>query len=110
MSSKKARRELLQLINHFSKVNGYKINSNNPGTFLYSKEEGRSHQSVNATVLLRRGKKRMFGSRRREGSGRERRVGGKGGSGSDMGGDGEELQRESHLKGGLYPLGRGNCV
>ena len=74
------------------------------------KEEGRSHQSVNATVLLRRGKKRMFGSRRREGSGRERRVGGKGGSGSDMGGDGEELQRESHLKGGLYPLGRGNCV
>ena len=52
----------------------------------------------------------MFGSRRREGSGRERRVGGKGGSGSDMGGDGEKLQRESHLKGGLYPLGRGNCV
>ena len=52
----------------------------------------------------------MFESRRREGSGRERRVGGKGGSGSDMGGDGEELQRESHLKGGLSPLGRGNCV
>ena len=35
---KKSRRELLQLINHFSKVNGYKINSNNPGTFLYSKD------------------------------------------------------------------------
>ena len=38
MSPKKSRRELLQLINHFSKVNGYKINSNNPGTFLYSKD------------------------------------------------------------------------
>ena len=35
---KKSRRERLQLINHFSKVNGYKINSNNPGTFLYSKD------------------------------------------------------------------------
>ena len=65
-----------------------------------TREEGRSHQSVNATVLLRRGKQRMFGSRRREGSGRERRVGGKGGSGSDMGGDGEG-QRVRNLKVGV---------
>ena len=56
---------------------------------------------MNATVLLRRGKQRMFGSRRREGSGRERRVGGKGGSGSDMGGDGGEVQRVRNLKVGM---------
>ena len=32
-------RELLQLINNFSKVVGYKINSNKPVAFLYSKEK-----------------------------------------------------------------------
>ena len=34
-------------------------------------------QNVDVSVLLRRGKKNMFRSRRREGSGRKRRVGGK---------------------------------
>ena len=36
--TQKIQERLLWLINHFSKVNGYKINSNNPGTFLYSKD------------------------------------------------------------------------
>jgi hypothetical protein len=32
-------RELLQLTNNFSKVAGYKINSNKSVTFLYSKDK-----------------------------------------------------------------------
>jgi hypothetical protein len=32
-------RELQNLINHFSKVAGYKINSNKPAAFLYSKDK-----------------------------------------------------------------------
>jgi hypothetical protein len=32
-------RELLQLINNFSKVTGYKINSNKSVAFLYSKDK-----------------------------------------------------------------------
>ena len=32
-------RELLNLINHFSKVTGYKINSNKSVAFLYSKDK-----------------------------------------------------------------------
>ena len=36
---KNSTRELLQLINKFSKVAGYKINSNKSVAFLYSKEK-----------------------------------------------------------------------
>jgi hypothetical protein len=37
--SKNSTRELLQLINNFSKVAGYKINSNKSVAFLYSKNK-----------------------------------------------------------------------
>jgi hypothetical protein len=47
---------------------------------------------VGATVLLRRGKKIISGSRR-EGSEREKGGGGERWGCSDMGGDGEEIQR-----------------
>jgi hypothetical protein len=36
---KNSTRELLQLINHFSKVAGYKINSNKSVAFLYSTDK-----------------------------------------------------------------------
>jgi hypothetical protein len=36
---KNSTRELLNLINNFSKVAIYKINSNKPVTFLYSKDK-----------------------------------------------------------------------
>jgi hypothetical protein len=36
---KNSSRELLQLINNFSNVTGYKINSNKSVAFLYSKEK-----------------------------------------------------------------------
>ena len=36
---KNSTRELLQLINNFSKVTGYKINSNKSVSFLYSKDK-----------------------------------------------------------------------
>jgi len=36
---KSSTRELLNLINNFSKVSGYKINSNKPVVFLYSKDK-----------------------------------------------------------------------
>ena len=36
---KKSIRELLQLINNFSKVPGYKINSSKSVAFLYSKDK-----------------------------------------------------------------------
>jgi hypothetical protein len=37
--SKNSNRELLQLINNFSHVSGYKINSTKCVTFLYSKDK-----------------------------------------------------------------------
>jgi len=37
--SKSSTRELLSLINNFSKVTGYKVNSNKPVTFLYSRDK-----------------------------------------------------------------------
>jgi hypothetical protein len=37
--SKNFTREFLQLINNFSKVSGYKINSNKPVAFLYTKNK-----------------------------------------------------------------------
>jgi hypothetical protein len=36
---KKSTRELLNLINNFSKVTGYKINSNKSVAFLYTKDK-----------------------------------------------------------------------
>jgi len=36
---KRSTRELLKLINNFSKVAGYKINSNKSVAFLYTKEK-----------------------------------------------------------------------
>jgi len=36
---KRPKRELLNLINNFSKVSGYKINSNKSVSFLYSKHK-----------------------------------------------------------------------
>jgi hypothetical protein len=44
--SKNSTRELLILINNFSKVAGYKINSNKSVSFLYSKNK----QKVNNTL------------------------------------------------------------
>jgi hypothetical protein len=38
-NAKNFTRELLQLINNFSKVAGYKINSNKSIAFLYSKDK-----------------------------------------------------------------------
>ena len=39
MTQKNSTRELLQLINNFSKVPGYKINSSKSVAFLYSKDK-----------------------------------------------------------------------
>ena len=39
MTPKNSKRELLKLINKFSKVAGYKINSNKSVAFLYSKDK-----------------------------------------------------------------------
>ena len=39
MTQKNYTRELLQLLNNFSKVTGYKINSNKSVAFLYSKDK-----------------------------------------------------------------------
>jgi hypothetical protein len=66
-----------------------------------TQEEGISHQSVDAKLLLRRGKKIILGSRGSEGSERKRREGGKWRGSSDTGGDGEEVQRVRNLKGGM---------
>jgi hypothetical protein len=38
-NSKNSTRELLQMINNFSKVAGYKINSNKSVAFLYTKDK-----------------------------------------------------------------------
>jgi hypothetical protein len=43
-------RELLQLINNFSKVTGYKINSNKSIAFLYSKNK-QSEKEIRETTL-----------------------------------------------------------
>ena len=56
---------------------------------------------MDATVLLRRGKKIILGSRGREESGREKGGGGQRGVVSDKGGDRGEVQRVSNLKGGV---------
>ena len=42
-------RELLQLINNFSKVAGYKFNSNKSVTFLYSKDK-RDEKEIRETI------------------------------------------------------------
>jgi hypothetical protein len=60
---------------------------------------------VDATVLLRTGKRIILGIKGREGSGRER---GKGGGPDSDKGDWEEVQRVGNLKGGVYQWGRGN--
>jgi hypothetical protein len=73
-----------------------------------SQEERRPHQSVDATILLRRGKTIISGSRGREGSERERGGGGNRGRGSsDTGGDGGEVQRVKKLNGGASSGGGG---
>jgi hypothetical protein len=54
-------------------------------------------QSVDALVLLRRGKKIIPGGRGREGPGRRRGGGGKRWAGSDAGEEGGELQRVRKL-------------
>ena len=61
---------------------------------------------MDATVLLRQGKKMILGSRGKERSGRERGGGGKKGTSSDMGENGEEVQRVRNLK-RRVPVGEG---
>ena len=39
MTPKNSTKELLQLINNFRKMNGYRINSNKSVTFLYSQDK-----------------------------------------------------------------------
>ena len=55
---------------------------------------------MDASVLLRRGKKIIPGGRGREGSGRERGRFSKGRAGSGVGGDRRELQRVRKVDGG----------
>jgi hypothetical protein len=48
-------RELLNLINNFSKVSGYKINSNKPVAFLYSKDkqdEKEIRKMISFTIVI----------------------------------------------------------
>jgi len=59
-------------------------------------------QSVDASVLLRRGNKIIMEGRGRERPGRERGGGGKRGAGSGVGGDRGEIQRVRKLNGGVY--------
>jgi hypothetical protein len=76
-------------------------NTHNTTHRPYETQEERLHQSVDATGLLRRGKKIILRSRGREGPGREREGGGKRKAGSDTGGDGGEVQSVRNLKGGV---------
>ena len=46
---KNSTRELLILINNFSKVAGYKINSNKPVAFLYSKDKQAEKEIMKTT-------------------------------------------------------------
>jgi hypothetical protein len=46
---KNSTRELLQLINNFSKVAGYKINSNKSVTFLYTKHK-QAEKKIRETI------------------------------------------------------------
>ena len=62
----------------------------------HMKLKKKEDQSVDASVLPRRGHKMTMGGRGWEGLGRKR-----GGGGSDMGGDGEEGQRIRKLNGGV---------
>jgi hypothetical protein len=67
-----------------------------------TQEERRSHQSVDAIVLLlRRGKKIISGKYRKRGIGREKGGVGKKGCSSDMGRDEGEVQRVKNLKVGV---------
>ena len=65
-----------------------------------TQEERRPQQSVDTTVLLRRGKKIILESRGKEGSWRKRK-GRKKGDSSDIGGDEVEIQRVRDMKGGV---------
>ena len=51
ISSKNSTRELLQLINTFSKVAGYKINSKKSVVLLYTNDEGSKKKIVEATAF-----------------------------------------------------------
>ena len=51
MTPKNLTRELLQLINTFSKVAGYKINSNKSVAFLYSNDKGTEKEFREITPL-----------------------------------------------------------
>ena len=48
---KNSTRELLQLINNFSKVDGYKINANKSVPFLYSKDK-QAEKEIRETTLF----------------------------------------------------------
>ena len=66
-------------------------------------------QIVDASVLLRRGNKIIKGSKGWEGLGRKRgRVGEKEEAGSDIGGDGGDVQRVRKLNRGVWQWGIGN--
>ena len=51
-NSKTSTRELLKLINNFSKVAGYKINSNKSVAFLYSKDKQAEKEIMETTPLI----------------------------------------------------------
>ena len=48
---KDATRKLLELMNEFSKVTGYKVNTQKPLAFLYTNNE-RSGREINETILF----------------------------------------------------------
>jgi hypothetical protein len=48
-SPKNSTRELLQLINNFSKVDGYKIDSNNTVAFLYTNDK-QAYKEIRASL------------------------------------------------------------
>ena len=63
-----------------------------------SQEEGRPYQSMEATVLLSRGKKIILGGRGEGDLGGREEGKEKKGPSSDIGGDGGEVQRVRNLK------------
>ena len=51
VTPKNSTRELLNLTNNFSKVAGYKINSNKSVAFLYSKDKQAEKEVMEATLF-----------------------------------------------------------
>ena len=52
LDPKNSTRELLNLINNFSEVAGYKINSNKPVAFLYTKDKQAEKEIRETTTFI----------------------------------------------------------